>query len=301
MGIRELQAALGARAVADEPLARHVTFRIGGPAELWFEAETTQELVQALVLAREHRVPAIVLGNGSNVLVRDGGIRGLVIRNHSDHYQLDTTDPARAILHAESGVSLPLMANRLTRDGWSGLEWAIGIPGTLGGAVAGNAGAHGSCIADSVVAVSVLDETGAVRRLGKLECAFAYRASRFKRSRREIILAAECELVRADPVALIARMGGYAEQRRRTQPTDASVGSMFKNPPGDYAGRLIEQAGLKGVRVGAVQVSPLHANFFVNHGGATAREVIDLVELVRQRVYEEFTIDLELEIEVVGE
>jgi len=300
----------------DEPLAPHTTFRAGGPADLFVEAKTISKLVEYVRLARQHGVPVFILGNGSNILVRDGGIRGLVIENHCNEFALDLKNPERALLTAESGASLPGIANRLARQGWSGLEWAIGVPGTVGGAVVGNAGAHGGAIADNVIAVSILDAAGARQQLPKTECAFGYRTSRFKRSKGEIVLRAEFEMRRDDPPACIARMNAYTEHRRRTQPTEASVGSMFKNPPDDpsaeftlrsgevlrasSAGRLIEQAGLKGTRVGNIEVSRVHANFFVNLGGGTASQVLALVEFVRNKVKAEFGIELELEIEVVG-
>ena len=304
--LASLRDTFGARARIDEPLAPRTTFRVGGPADLLVEARTIDELIEFVRLARAHQVPIFILGNGSNVLVRDGGIRGLVIENHCDHFALNVTN---SILHVESGASLPGIANRLARQGMSGLEWAIGVPGTLGGAVVGNAGAHGGCIADNLIKVKILDAAGATRELPKIDCAFEYRSSRFKRAKDEIVLSADFQLKRDDPQACIARMNQYTEHRRRTQPTEASVGSMFKNPSGDpstplrasFAGQLIEQAGLKGTRVGNVEVSRVHANFFVNHGGATANDVMRLIEIVRAGVREKFRIELELEIEVVGD
>ncbi len=299
--LASLRAALGERVRVNEPLAPRTTFRIGGSADLMVEVQSLADLVECVRLARQHDAPVFILGNGSNLLVRDGGMRGLVIENHCDQFWLDLTQPGRANLHVESGASLPGIANRLARQGWSGLEWAIGVPGTIGGAIVGNAGAHSGCIADNLLSVLILDAQGATRELPKTELAFDYRASRFKRARGEIVLSAIFELKRDDPPTCIARMNDYTEQRRRTQPTEPSVGSMFKNPPGDYAGRLIEQAGLKGARVGNVEVSPAHANFFVNRGGATANDVLRLIEIVRARVRKKFGVALELEIEIVGE
>ncbi len=295
-----LREALGPRAKADEPLARHTTFRIGGPADLWIQAETLEELIAWVKLARQYDVPVLVLGNGSNVLVMDGGFRGLVIGNNCDDFQLEIAE-GRAVLDAASGASLPGLANRMARQGWSGLEWAIRVPGTIGGAVIGNAGAHGASIADSLVEIAVLDQTGMVRQMPKADLQLGYRTSRLKHSRDLVVLSADFELTRQDPEACIRRMNEYTEHRRRTQPTDPSVGSMFKNPPGDFAGRLIERAGLKGERVGPVQVSPVHANFFVNQGGASAAQVLQLVERVRQEVRRKLNAELELEIEIVGE
>jgi UDP-N-acetylmuramate dehydrogenase len=294
----DLQATLGAR--VNEPLASRTTFRIGGPADLFIEAKTLDELIEFARQAWRRGVPIFVLGNGSNILVLDRGIRGLVIENHCDQFSLDIINSERALLRVESGVTLPGIANRLARQGLAGLEWAIGVPGTIGGAIVGNAGAHGACIADNLIRVAILDAEGVTRELPKTELAFAYRTSRFKRAHGEIILRADFEMKRDDPQPCVARMNQYTEQRRRTQPTEPSVGSMFKNPPGDFAGRLIDQAGLKSTRVGNVQVSQAHANFFVNRGGATASEVLQLIEIVRARVRAQFGIELELEIEIVG-
>ncbi len=297
----ELQTLWGTRAVENEPLARHCTFRVGGPADLFIRAETRNELIEFVNAARETATPFFILGNGSNILVADAGIRGLVIENHTTAYET-RVEGDRLILTAESGAALPGVANRLARQGWTGLEWAIGVPSTIGAAVVGNAGAHGSSICDSLLRAEVLTPERVVQWWSKADLAFAYRYSRLKANPNEgVVLRAEFELKADDPANCIARMNQYTEHRRRTQPTDPSVGSMFKNPPGDYAGRLIEAAGLKGTHVGNVEVSPVHANFFVNHGGASARDVVSLVELVRGQVKEKFGVELELEIQLVGE
>jgi UDP-N-acetylmuramate dehydrogenase len=235
------------------------------------------------------------------LLVRDGGIRGLVIENHCDQYFMQVTNQGRAKLHIESGASLPGIANRMSRQGWAGLEWAIGVPATIGGAIVGNAGAHGASFADSILTVTILDSDNAVRELPKTELGFDYRTSRIKRTKSEIVLSVDFELTRDDPQRCVARMNEFTQHRRNTQPTDPSVGSMFKNPVNDYAGRLIQQAGLKGTRIGNVEVSQVHANFFVNRGGATASDVMRLIEFVRAGVREKFGIELELEIEIVGD
>ena len=296
--VTRLRDILGSRAQVNVPLAPRVTFRVGGIAELFVEAKTLADLIECVQLAREQSVPVFILGNGSNILIRDRGIRGFTIENQCAEFSLDVS---HSILFVESGASLPGIANRLARQGWSGLEWAIGIPGTFGGAIVGNAGAHGGSIADNLLRVTILDANGDVLELPKTDCAFEYRTSRFKHARDEIVLSAQFKLTRDDPQVCIARMNQYTERRRRTQPTEPSVGSMFKNPPTNFAGRLIEQAGLKGARIGNVQVSRVHANFFVNLGGATARDVLQLVDLVRGKVRDQSGIELELEIQVVGD
>jgi UDP-N-acetylmuramate dehydrogenase len=286
-----------------EPLARHTTLRIGGPAEYFVRTKSRDELMQAVHWGRERHLEIFILGNGSNILVRDNGIRGLVIENHADavHEEEDASGEKLRVV-AESGASLPGLANRLARKGWRGLEWAIGVPATVGAAVVTNAGAHGRAMSDALRHAEILDADGNVRWWAKYKLEYDYRTSFLKQNPNEfVVLRAELELERDGAADCIARMNQYTEHRRRTQPTEPSVGSMFKNPPGDYAGRLIEQAGMKGARVGKIEVSRVHANFFVNTGGGTAAEVIELVERVRQRVRAEFGVELELEIEVTGD
>jgi UDP-N-acetylmuramate dehydrogenase len=291
----------GKRVLEREPLARYTTFRIGGPADLFVRAESREELIEITNAARGAGIPIFVLGRGSNILVADEGIRGLVIENRAEAFET-REEASRLILRAESGISLPGLANRLGRQGWSGLEWSIGVPSTVGAAVVGNAGAHGGSVSDNLIRAEILAPNRTVTWWANADLNFAYRSSRFKNDGQgEIVLQAEFELRRDDPLACIRRMNQYTEHRRRTQPTDPSVGSMFKNPTGDYAGRLIEAAGLKGTRVGQVQVSPVHANFFVNRGAATAQDALQLVQLVRDRVKGKFGVELELEIQLVGQ
>ncbi len=290
------------KVLQNEPLARHTTLRIGGPADYFVRTESRQELIQAAQWARTRHLELFVLGNGSNILVSDAGIRGLVIENHADRVDEEGTAESGTLrVIAESGASLPGLSNRLARKGWRGLEWAIGVPATVGAAVVTNAGAHGCAMSDSVVRAEILDAYDAVRWWSNAELDYGYRTSYLKQHPNEyIVLQAEMELPSDTPAECIARMNQYTEHRRRTQPTDPSVGSMFKNPPGDYAGRLIEAAGLKGLRVGKLEVSQVHANFFVNMGGGTAAQVIELVERVRKTVRERFGVVLELEIQVIG-
>lgn len=291
---------LDAKVVRGELLARHTTFRIGGPAEYFVRVNSRAELIEAVQWARARSLDIFVLGNGSNVLVSDAGIRGLVIENHAGEiFERETRK--RLVVTADSGASLPGLANRLARQGWRGLEWAIGVPATIGAAVVTNAGAHGGAMSDCVRRAEILEARNEIRWWTRDELQYDYRTSSLKQHPRQfVVLRAELELARDEAANCVARMNQYTEHRRRTQPTEPSVGSMFKNPPGDYAGRLIEAAGLKGARVGNVQVSNVHANFFVNLGGATGRQVMELVERVRARVREQFKTELELEIEIVG-
>ena len=306
--LNELQAAaqaegLGGKVRRGEPLARHTTLRVGGPADLFVKAETVDEVIEWFRLARRHGLPVLALGSGSNVLVSDRGIRGVVVEIAcAGHALLEEEDTGT--LRVEAGASLPALVYTLARQGWGGFEQGIGIPGTVGACVVNNAGAHGWSMADNVLAALVLGPGGTVYELPAPTLAFEYRSSRFKRQApqdREIVLRADLAVHRADPDALKARMAEYTAHRRRTQPTDPSVGSMFKNPPGDYAGRLIEAAGLKGHRIGQAQISPKHANFFINLGGATAADVTALIQAARVTVREQFGVSLELEIEPLGD
>lgn len=291
---------LGATARINELLAPHTTLRIGGPADLFVNANSVSELVTSVRLARKYQAPILVLGRGSNVLVPDSGWRGLVIANNSDHVEL-TNENQDLFVRAESGSSLPGLASRTARLGWRGLEWGIGVPGSIGGGVVGNAGGHGGSVADNLVSVRILDPDSNNLEVKNADCEFGYRTSRFKQRRGgEVILEAIFRLERDSIEACIARMNQYTEHRRRSQPTEPSIGSMFKNPPNDYAGRLIDAAGLKGTRSGQIGVSTVHGNFFVNHGGATSADVLNLIELVRGHVKEKFKVELELEIEIIG-
>ncbi|MFQ6014364.1 MAG: UDP-N-acetylmuramate dehydrogenase [Anaerolineae bacterium] len=292
------------RVLSDEPMARHTSIRIGGPADLYVRAESIEELCQLVRLARQQAVPYFILGKGSNILVSEKGIRGLVIENRCQGYELYAIGNGhlRGRLRAEGGASLPALAKFTAQKGWAGLEWAIGIPSSIAGAVVNNAGAHGYSIADPLEAVTVLTEEGETGRLGKDELALGYRTSRFKgQGNREVVLTAEFSLRRMAVELLANKMARYAEHRRLTQPVEPSAGSIFKNPPGNHAGRLIEKAGLKGTRVGDAQISPKHANFIVNLGQAKASQVLELIELAQQSVKDLFGVDLELEIELVGE
>jgi UDP-N-acetylmuramate dehydrogenase len=299
-------AGLGEAVARSEPMAPHTSLRVGGPADLFVRVHRLDDLRAWVLLARRHGVPYFVLGRGTNILVADAGIRGLVIASEcggwrleagGSNFQLPTSN-----LRAESGASLPGLAHALSRQGWAGLEWAIGIPATVGAAVINNAGAYGSCIADVLRSATVMDTAGQVREWLPAEFEFSYRYSKLKGRRGgELVLAATFELRREEPEAILTRIAEYTAHRRRTQPSEPSVGSVFKNPPNDFAGRLLEQAGLKGFRLGGALVSPLHANWIVNIGEATASDVWAVIQAMRRRVREQFGVELELEIERVGD
>ncbi len=288
------------------PLARYTTLRVGGPADVLAFPTRTERLVALVRDAVAEGVPVTVLGGGSNVLVLDGGVRGLVVINRCRGTRVFVGDDGEPRVWAEAGASLAGLARALIREGLDGLTWAVNIPGTVGGAVVGNAGAHGGCIADVLERVTLLYADGQVKDVSAEDLGLGYRASRLKEARLTgemfpLVLGATFRLTRGDPARLRQRADEYVAYRRQTQPVEASAGSIFRNPPGDYAGRLIEAAGLKGARVGDAMISPLHGNFIVNLGRARAQDVIALIALARQRVRERFGVDLELEILIIGQ
>ncbi len=289
----------------DRPLAPYTSARIGGPADALLTVSTAEDLAEATTWLWAQGLPFVVLGGGSNVLIADAGIRGVVVLNRAREGIWQPTGEALQVQVA-SGAALGTVARRSVAEGWQGLEWAVGVPGTVGGAVVGNAGAFGGDMAQVLEAVEVLDllPEGRSRRLWLAVDALelAYRSSIFKRGgRRSVILQATLTLKRpTNPAALQAWVQRIQAQRRATQPPGASMGSMFKNPPHDAAGRLIDAAGLKGLRRGDAEISPLHANFFLNRGRATARQVWELLVFTRREVYRRWGVLLEPEIQLLG-
>lgn len=287
------------------PLARYTAARLGGPADYLYIAKDPAygAALQLMRWAWREGIDVTVIGGGANVLVSDAGIRGLTIINRAT--EISHEDEAdEAIVSASSGTNLIRLARYCQENGLSGMEWAIAVPGTVGGAVVNNAGAHGSDIARSLAWTLILDGDLGERRIETLGMQFGYRHSQLKvrGDRRFFVMRAEFRLDRDKPEAIQERMDHYNDYRRRTQPPGASLGSIFKNPPGDFAGRLIESAGLKGLRVGSVQVSAVHANFFVNTGdGATASDYSELIRQVRERVAKATGVALELEIQTLGD
>ena len=318
------------RARRSEPLARHGTFGVGGPADVWVTLDSTEELIGIVCLCIERRWPLLAVGNGTNVLYADAGVRGIVARLAFNNYRIEERGDGTALLVAGAGVSWPRLLNELAPLGWGGLEFGPGIPGTLGGGVISNAGAHHGNLSQVLEWVEVLDARSdfetlsavpAIRRYRVDELNLAYRHSRFRAYRRiqfdqrgyplvapraliepsEIVMQLGIRLHREDPQKLRATIEEYKQHRKRTQPPQQSAGSVFKNPVGDYAGRLIEQAGLKGMTWGKAQISQRHANFIVNLGGANAADVATLIMIAHNRVHEQFGVDLELEVELRGE
>jgi UDP-N-acetylmuramate dehydrogenase len=293
-------------------LARYTASRVGGPADFLLEVNSAEELSEASRILWAEKRPFSVLGGGSNVLVSDAGIRGVVLINRAKEIRFETRFQLPTVW-AESGANFGVVSRQAASRGLSGLEWAAGIPGSLGGAVVGNAGAHGGDMAASLLVADILHsdhgrELWPVDRLG-----YQYRSSVLKssglsgegalapQSPQAVVLAALLRLENSDPQSVQEKINDFVGYRRQTQPPGASMGSMFKNPPGDYAGRLIEAAGLKGTRIGDAQISILHGNFFINLGGAAAMDVYGLIQHARRAVLERFGVRLELEVELIGE
>lgn len=292
-----LAAAAGIQLAGDAPLAPLTTLRVGGPADRLATPRSRDELLAVLALAREASVPLFMLGNGSDLVIADAGIRGLVVRTRARGLEVDGT-----VVRGDAGVAMAQLVKRCTVDGLAGIAFGISIPGSLGGAVWANAGAHEGEMAGVLTAVEAWDPaTGNLAWLAPDACAFAYRESRFKHGD-EVIVSATLGLRPGDPAEIAAAVDAHQAQRRATQPlADQNAGSVFRNPPGDHSGRLIEAAGLKGFRIGSARVSTLHANFIVTDRGARAADVRALGDHVRATVADRFGVELAYEIEFAGD
>ncbi|HVN14383.1 MAG TPA: UDP-N-acetylmuramate dehydrogenase [Anaerolineales bacterium] len=292
-------AEFGDKVKANVSLARFTSARIGGPADYLITANSSDKLAEIMKLIWDHGLSCFTLGGGSNVLISDKGVRGITVLNRAKAVRFEGGSQPR--VWVESGIVFSNLANRCAARGFSGLEWAATVPGTVGGAVYGNAGAFESDMAGNLIWAEILTEAGRERwPVEKME--YDYRTSVLKRQgSRALVLSAELSLKNATKEEVSVKIGQFSERRKSTQPPGASMGSMFKNPPGDFAGRLIEAAGLKGTRIGNAEISLVHGNFFVNHGRAKAGDIRALIELAQRTVQGKFGITLELEIELVGE
>ncbi len=280
----------------DEPMSKHTTFRIGGPAALMGLPKSAGEARMAVKAARELAVEPFFLGNGSNLLVADEGYPGFIMKLTGDFDEIREVGQG---LEAGSAALLSRLSGRALELGLTGLEFAGGIPGSVGGAVMMNAGAYGGETAQVLESVAFLDEEGEVRSLPASECGFGYRHSVFS-NRKCLILKARFQLKQGDGDAIKARMDELTAQRKAKQPLEyPSAGSMFKRPPGHFAAALIDQCGLKGLAVGGAQVSEKHAGFVVNRGGATCADVLELVRQVKARVLSQTGVELEMEVRVL--
>lgn len=290
------------RARADEPLAPHTSWRLGGPADLWLEARSLRELRAVLLACHAQRVHLRVLGAGSNVLVADEGARGVILALGGVFERVvEERAGARTLrLVAGAGVRLTAFARRISNDGWSGLEFAVGIPSTVGGALVMNAGAHASEMKDAVRWAELVRADGTRQRVMAEELGFGYRHTRLPVG--AVVTRVGLRLRRAEPGAIRERVRAHLDYRKQTQPlTEPSCGSVFVNPSGGSAGRLIEEAGLKGRRVGGAEISTKHANFIVNVGGASAADVIALVREARDTVRARTGIELVPEVKPFGD
>lgn len=287
----------------NEPLSRHTTFGVGGPADVFVIVRTEDELRLAWAAARRHGEPVFVLGAASNVLVGDGGIRGVTIDNRTSRIDGPSQNGAGFKVRVASGVNFSTLARRMAQAGFGGIEWACGIPGTLGGAVVSNAGAYGWSLRDVLKGVRIADATGNVTEVSVKELQLDYRHSIFSEGAADaIVLSADLRLDKGDAGQLQAKIKELDSDRKATQPPGRNCGSIFKNPPGEHGSWwYVDQAGLRGHRIGNAQISELHTNFILNLGGATARDIVALIELAQERVREKFAIELEREVVFVGE
>jgi len=294
-----LYAKLGDKVKENVSLAPYTSARIGGPADVLIAAESADELARIVKLLNKEHLEYIILGGGSNVLVSDKGVRGVVVLNRAKGVRFH--NGAQPSVTVESGVIFSNLANRCASKGLAGLEWAATVPGTVGGAVYGNAGAFGGDVASSLLWAELLTENGREKFFAE-QLGYGYRTSILKRGELDaIVLLAEFESKNSTKDEVTVKIEQFSAHRKATQPPGASMGSMFKNPDGDYAGRLIEACGLKGTRIGNAEISPLHGNFFINRENTKAEDIRALIQLVQETVKEKQGVELELEIELIGE
>jgi UDP-N-acetylmuramate dehydrogenase len=294
----ELRSRVRGDVLFDEPLSKHTSWRVGGPADALISPADEADLAEVMRFAKSRGLPLCVLGAGSNLLVRDGGIRGLTLSLGKGLRSLRVADDMLTVI-ADAGCRIGRLLTFCAVRGLAGLEFLADIPGTVGGVVVMNAGAMGGELKDVAAAIEVLLEDGTPQTLIVEEIPFVYRAAALPPGC--VVTRAGLHVTSGDPALIQERISAIRRKRRAAQPTGASAGSTFKNPPLDYAGRLIEAAGLKRLRVGGAEVSERHANFILNTGGATAADVLALIDRIREEVWAKFNVLLELEVKVVGE
>ena len=296
--LREL---FGSRLQENVRMSNYTTARVGGVVDGLLPLNTLEEMRTAAEKLWELQVPFRVLGSGSNILVSDRGYRGVMLLNHCHNIRIRSNEEPPVVV-AESGVNLGNLARQTALRGLTGLEWANSIPGSVGGAVYGNAGAHGSDVHATLISARGLTPEGGEQELDPQGMGYEYRSSKFKREKLPVvILSAVFRTSRSTREAAWKILSDFTEKRQATQPAGPSCGSTFKNPAGDYAGRLLEAVGLKGVRIGGAAFSDLHANFIVNQGGATASDYYQLIRLAQKKVKDQFGVTLDTEIELLGE
>lgn len=289
----------GGRVFFGRPMAHYTTFRVGGPAEAVYETEDLESLKQVIVYLNREQVPYLIVGRGSNLLVKDEGLEGVVIRLGGSLASVKRHDTNDLALVGGGGLRLSDLLVCCRSLGWGGLEFLAGIPGTLGGAIAMNSGAFGEEIGHSVREIHTLNATGDMTVKRRSELSFSYRMLQMERGC--VIVASVLKTDLASRETVSARIAEYLKRRKETQPIEyPSAGSVFRNPPHDYAGRLIERAGLKGKAIGGAKISRKHANYIVNTGRATAKDVLELISLVQEKVLAATGVRLDTEVRVVG-
>lgn len=285
--------------LVDEPLSKHTSWKIGGPADAFIIPEGKEKLITTIKLLNLNGIEWKIIGKGSNLLVLDRGFRGAIISLNHEEFQKIEINQTQVITGAN--VSLVRLANLVAKQGLTGLEFAGGIPGTVGGAIYMNAGAHGSDISKVMQEAEILNEFGEIEIWQANDFLFSYRTSAVQ-TRKATILSAKFELQLGDRKKIAENMSTFKSRRQKTQPYNLpNAGSVFRNPPNDYAGRLIEELGLKGYQIGGARVSELHANFIVNIDNATAEDVLKLIGTLKEKVYSTYKVELFSEIEIIGE
>jgi len=294
-----LRLKFGAAVQEEVSLAPFTSARIGGPADILVTVKTATELMDAMKVLWDYGMPYTILGGGSNALISDKGVRGVVVLDRAKEVRFESGD--QPTVWCEAGVVFSNLANRCASKGLSGLEWAATVPGTVGGAIYGNAGAFGGDMSNNLISADVLTKNG-IEKLTVEQMEYGYRTSVLKRGEiKAIVLSGTLRLKNSSREEVSAKINEFSESRKSAQPPGASMGSMFKNPAGDHAGRLIEAAGLKGTRIGNAEISTKHGNFFINHGDTKAEDVHALIRLTQETVFKKFGVELELEVELVGE
>lgn len=284
----------------DEPMAKHTSFKIGGPADVFIKVDNIEELKEILDLSKKNQIPLTIIGNGSNLLVTDKGIRGITAKLNLKDIEIKNENN-KQIIKVEAGVPVGLLAQKLLKEEITGFEELSGIPGTIGGAVIMNAGAHGKELKDILKKVTAMDYNGNIHEFTNEECLFSYRNSRFQKEK-YIILQATLELEKGNSTEIKGKMDEYMQFRKKKQPIEyPNAGSTFKRGEDFVTAKLIDEAGLKGYKVGGAQVSEKHAGFIVNVDNATAKDVIELTDYIKEKIEEKFGKKINLEIQIIGE
>ena len=284
----------------DEPMAKHTSFKIGGPADVFIKVDNIEELKETLDLSKKNQIPLTIIGNGSNILVTDKGIRGITAKLNLKDIEIKNENN-KQIIKVEAGVPVGLLAQKLLKEEITGFEELSGIPGTIGGAVIMNAGAHGKELKDILKKVTAMDYNGNIHEFTNEECLFSYRNSRFQKEK-YIILQATLELEKGNSTEIKEKMDEYMQFRKEKQPIEyPNAGSTFKRGEDFVTAKLIDEAGLKGYKIGGAQVSEKHAGFIVNVDNATAKDVIELTDYIKEKIEEKFGKKINLEIQIIGE